>query len=279
MRAVLVGIPNVVHYIDDVLIATHTWDEHLKTLEQLFSRIRDAGLTVKPQKCEVGAREITFLGHVLGGGEVRPMESMVAKILEATKPETKKQVRSFLGLAGYYRDMIPHYAEKVLPLVEMTRKRESNRVTWTPEREAAFEAIKTALASRPIVKAPDLEKEYVIRSDASDRGIGAVLMQEHDGVLHPVSYASRQLVPRETRYSAIERECLALVWAVEKFHIYVYGTTFVIQTDHQPLSYLSQAKHLNSRVLRWSLVLQEYSFRVEHIKGSENVGADFLSRI
>lgn len=104
-------------------------------------------------------------------------------------------------------------------------------------------------------------------------------MQEHDGILHPVSYASRQLVPRETRYSAIERECLALVWAVEKFHIYIYGTNFVIHTDHQPLSYLSRAKHLNSRVLRWSLVLQEYSFRVEHIKGSENVGADFLSRL
>lgn len=152
-------------------------------------------------------------------------------------------------------------------------------MVWTTERAVSFEVIKAALASQPIIRMPEFNKEYILRTDASKKGIGAVLMQEYDGVLHPVSYASRQLMPHGTRYSAVERECLALVWAVEKFHIYIYGTPFLIQTDHQPLSYLSQAKHLNSRVLRWSFVLQEYSFRVERIKGSENAGADFLSRL
>ncbi|XP_075733426.1 uncharacterized protein LOC142775667 [Rhipicephalus microplus] len=147
------------------------------------------------------------------------------------------------------------------------------------EEETAFETLKQALASGPILKAPDLKRGFVLRSDASDSCIGAVLMQEHDGVLYPVKYASRQLLPREQNYSTIERECLALVWAVEKFHIFLYGTYFTVQTDHQPLQYLSRAKHLNSRVLRWSLVLQEYNFHVEHIKGSENVGADYMSRL
>lgn len=161
----------------------------------------------------------------------------------------------------------------------MTKKRENNKICWNSQREEAFETLKHAMASGPILKAPDLKRGFILRSDASDSCIGAVLMQEHDGVLHPVSYASRQLLPREQNYSAIERECLALVWAVEKFHIFLYGTSFTVQTDHQPLQYLSRAKHLNSRVLRWSLALQEYTFRIEHIKGSENVGADYMSRL
>ncbi|XP_049511412.1 uncharacterized protein LOC125939922 [Dermacentor silvarum] len=279
MRILLQGIPNVVHYIDDVLIATMTWREHIETLHCLLNRVREAGLTIKPQKCEVGVRSIVFLGHQLGGGTIQPIESTIAKIARAPRPETKKQLRSFLGLAGYYRDLIPHYAEKAQPLTEMTKKMEKNKVSWNAEREAAFETLKQALASGPIVKAPDLKRGFILRSDASDTCIGAVLMQEHNQVLHPVSYASRQLLPREQNYSAIERECLALVWAIERFHIFLYGTHFIVQTDHQPLQYLSRAKHLNSRVLRWSLALQEYTFHVEHIKGSENVGADYMSRI
>lgn len=279
MRTLLHGIPNTVHYIDDVLIATATWEEHLVTLKQLFQRIREAGLRIKPQKCEIGMTSVIFLGHHLGDGTIRPVESTIAKIAKAPRPETKKQLRSFLGLAGYYRDLIPHYAQKAKPLTEMTRKMEKNKLAWNTEREEAFETLKQALASMPVVKAADIKKPFVLRTDASDRCIGAVLMQEHEGLLHPVSYASRQLMPREERYSAIERECLALVWAIAKFHIFLYGTSFVVQTDHQPLRYLSQAKHLNSRILRWSLALQEYTFRVEHIKGSENVGADYMSRL
>uniref|UniRef100_A0A6G5ABF5 RNA-directed DNA polymerase n=1 Tax=Rhipicephalus microplus TaxID=6941 RepID=A0A6G5ABF5_RHIMP len=279
MRRLLQGIPNVVHYIDDVLVATTTWEEHMQTLSELMNRIREAGLKIKPQKSEIGMTSIVFLGHRLGDGTIQPVEDTIIKIAKAPLPTTKKQLRSFLGLAGYYRDLIPHYAEKALPLTEMTKKRESNKINWNIEGQTAFETLKQALASGPILKAPDLKRGFVLRSDASDSCIGAVLMQEHDGVLYPVKYASRQLLPREQNYSTIERECLALVWAVEKFHIFLYGTYFTVQTDHQPLQYLSRAKHLNSRVLRWSLVLQEYNFHVEHIKGSENVGADYMSRL
>lgn len=227
----------MVHYLDDVLVATTTWEEHVQTLRQLFEKIREAGLTIKPQKCEVGVTSITFLGHRLGDGKVQPMESVVTKLVNAPKPETKKQVRSFLGLAGYYRDFVPHYAQKAQPLVETTRKAEKNKMTWTPEKEAAFEELKTALSTRPVLKSPDVKRDFVLRTDASDTCIGAVLLQEHGGLLHPVSYASRQLLPRETRYSTVERECLAIVWDIEKFHIFLYGTSFVVQRDHQPRLY------------------------------------------
>lgn len=279
MRTLLQGIGNVVHYIDDVLVATNTWEEHVDTLQLFLQKVRESGLTIKPQKCEIAVESIVFLGHRLGGGTIQPVETTVAKIARAPLPDTKKQLRSFLGLAGYYRDLIPQYAEKARLLTQLTRKMEKNKIGWTSETEAAFDRLKEALASRPVVKAPDPTRVFVLRTDASNTCIGAVLMQEHEGVLHPVSYASRQLLHREMNYSTIERECLALVWAVEKFHIFLYGTEFIVQTDHQPLQYLAKAKHLNSRVLRWSLALQEYTFHIQHLKGSDNAGADFMSRL
>ena len=119
----------------------------------------------------------------------------------------------------------------------------------------------------------------MLRTDASDVGIGAVLLQEHEGELFPVSYASRKLLPRERNYSVIERECLGLVWAVQKFYVYLYGKEFILQTDHEPLVYLNKAKLLNSRIMRWALVLQEYRFTLQSIKGKHNVGADYMSRM
>lgn len=135
------------------------------------------------------------------------------------------------------------------------------------------------LSTLPILKAPDFAKPFVLRTDASSISVGAILMQRHEGILHPVSYASRRLQPREAAYSTVEREALALTWAVRKFHIYLFGRTFILQSDHKPLVYIKSAKHVNSRVLRWSLILMEYDFSVEYIKGSENVGADYMSRL
>lgn len=164
-------------------------------------------------------------------------------------------------------------------MTDLTRKGEKNTVTWGPEQEKAFHDLKNKLASAPILQAPDHTKEFVLRTDASNASLGAVLLQAgEDNTLHPVAYASRNLLPREARYSTIEHECLALVWAVRKFHIYLYGKSFIIECDHQPLQYLQSAKHVNNRVLRWSLSLQEYAFTVHYIKGTENVGADYMSR-
>lgn len=279
MRSVLGGVDNVHHYFDDVIIATDTWQEHIDTLRQVFERINQAHLTIKPSKCEIGERSISFLGHRIGETTVEPLLKTLDKILAAKRPTTKKAVQSFLGLTGYYRKFIPNYAELTKPLTDLTRKGQSHTVSWGAHQEEAFTALKKKLGDAPILLAPDLSKEFVLRTDASNTSLGAVLLQMGKGqVLHPVAYASRNLLPRETHYSTIERECLALVWAVQKFHIYLYGKPFVIQSDHQPLQYLNSAKHVNNRVLRWSLLMQEYSFTVHYIKGCDNVGADYLSR-
>ncbi|CAB4043642.1 Retrovirus-related Pol poly from transposon, partial [Paramuricea clavata] len=158
-------------------------------------------------------------------------------------------------------------------------KGQPNQVVWSDAQEKAYSALKTELTSSPILRLPDNAKPFTLRTDASDTGLGAVLLQEHDGKLSPVSYASRKLTESEKKYSTIERECLAVVWAVRKFLIFLYGTEFTLQTDHQPLVYLKTAKFLNDRVMRWAMFLQNYGIKIESIKGVDNVGADYLSRV
>ena len=142
-----------------------------------------------------------------------------------------------------------------------------------------FRAIKIILTSDPDLHLPDPEKTFVLRTDASDYGIGAVLMQEHEGKLFPICYASRKLSDAERNYSTIKKECLAVVWGIKRFHMYLYGVRFVLQTDHEPLKYMNSAKFTNNRLMRWAMFLQSYNMKVEAIKGSENVGADYLSRV
>lgn len=224
-------------------------------------------------------REIAFLGHRLGHGELAPIPETLEKIVGSKRPTNKKQLRSFLGLTGYYRQFIPNYVEKALPLVELTKQKEPNMLRWTSEQENAFQELQRALSAGPILRAPDFTKQFVLRTDASESCLGAMMMQEHMSFLHPVAYASRNLLPREKNYATIEKEALALVWAILKFHVYLYGREFKVQTDHQPLEYLHKMKAANSRILRWSLLLQEYQFSVRYIKGVDNVGADYLSRV
>ena len=134
------------------------------------------------------------------------------------------------------------------------------------------------MTSTPILRPPDYSRKFILQTDASDTGIGAVLLQEYDGEKFPVVFASKKLLPRERNFSTIERECLAIVWSIEKLHQYLFGTEFILETDHEPLRYLQTAKTLNPRLMRWALKLQPYRFKITAIKGSENIGADFLSR-
>ena len=135
------------------------------------------------------------------------------------------------------------------------------------------------LVSKPILRLPDLDRPFVLRTDASDRAFGAVFLQQYEDGIFPVAYASRKLLEREQRYSTMEKECLAIVWAVRKFMVYLFGKPFVLQTDHQPLAYLQQSKYANDRIMRWALFLQPYRIQIEAIKGSQNVGADYMSRL
>ena len=279
VRKLLDGMDNVISYVDDILVHTETWQEHRGVLAELFRRMDAANITARPTKCVIGAAEVEFVGHWLGRGAVSVQDDNVEKIRSAPKPKTKKEVRSFLGLVGYYHDFIPNFAAIAAPLSDLTKKGQPNHVRWGEPQEKAYDSLKQAIICKPILQLPDLSKGFVLRTDASDVGIGAALLQEVGEKFFPVAFASKKLLPREQRYSAIEKECLAIVWAVKKFSLYLYGRQFVLQTDHHPLQYLNAAKFECPRVMRWVLCLQSYCFKVEHIKGSDNVGADFLSRV
>ena len=184
-----------------------------------------------------------------------------------------------MGLAGYYRDFIPNFAAIAAPLSDLTRKGQPNKVEWSEAQEKAYQTIKSYLTSEPILRLPDPAKTYFLRTDASNNGIGAVLMQRHDEKLFPVCYASKKLSSAERNYSTIEKECLAIVWGIKRFHLYLYGVPFVLQTDYEPLKYMDSVKYTNARLMRWAMFLQSYNFKVEAIQGSENVGTGYLSRV
>ena len=279
MRKLLRGMVGVCNYIDDILVHSRTWEDHLHTLAELFQRIREANLTVRPSKCLIAQEQVEFLGHVVGRGLLAPRPAKITAIQEMNRPKTKKQMRSFLGTTNYYRKFIPNYSAIAVPLTDKLKKNEPNQVRWEQSEENAFQALKSKLNDSPILRLPDLSKTFVLRTDASQDGIGAVLLQEHDGEKFPVLYASRKLLEREKSYSVIEKECLAIVWAVKKLEPYLYGKEFELETDHQSLIYMQRAKVQNGRIMRWALALQPYRFRIKAIKGSENVGADLLSRL
>ena len=183
-------------------------------------------------------------------------------------------MRSLLGLVGYYRDHIPAFAEISAPLTDLLKKGKAEHIQWSKAQERAYSLLKEYLLQEPVLKLPALSKLFVLWTDTSGVGVVAVLLQENDGKL----YASKKLNLTEARYPIIEKECLAVVWGIKRFKLYLAGRRFTLQTDHKPLKYLKDALYQNDRVFRWAVAVQDYSFRVQDIPGKENIGADFLSR-
>ena len=279
MRLVLQGISNVDNFIDDIIVFTQTFHEHLAVLRELLLKLREANLKAKPSKCSLLYPKVGCLGHVVGNDRMYPNPDKISVIENAQRPVTKKQLRSFLGLVGFYRKYVPDFTVIALPLTDMTKKGKPNRLEWSEAAECAFQSLKQALVKFPILKLPDIRQMFILQTDASNRGIGAVLLQFSGNEKLPVAYAGRKLKDSEENYATIEKECLAIIWAVSKFQRYLYGAEFLLETDHKPLTYLHQSKVNNARLMRWALSLQPYRFRLISIKGKDNVGADYISRI
>ena len=279
MRLLLHDIVDTISYFDDILVFSDTWNNHLKTLQLVLHRLQSNGIHAKPSKMSVGFPEIDFLGHIIGNGIQKPQKDKISKILKLGIPTTKKQVQSLMGLLNYYRKFIPNFAKLSTPLSNLVRKNQPNKVKWNNECNDSLIQIQSLFSSDPILTLPDLSLTFVVRADASDVAIGAMLLQNKDDILQPCYYASRKLSETEKKYAIVERECLAIVFAVRKFSRYLLLTHFVIQTDHKPLLYLKQKQSTNSRLLRWALTLQEYDFTINAIKGCQNVHGDVLSRL
>ena len=267
-------------YLDDVIIFSQSWGDHLQQVREVLRRLRKAGLTARPKKCHFGTSTCVYLGHVVGHGEVRPEQCKVQVVQTFPTPQTKQQVRAFLGLTGYYRKFVPHFSTLAAPLTDLIKKNAPNCVQWTESCEVAFQQLKDHLCSEPVLTSPDFARPFILQTDASDRGVGAVLSQVGgEGDEHPIAYFSRKLLPREEKYSTIEKECLAIKLGIQAFHVYLAGRPFIVQTDHRSLQWMDQNKHMNSRLTRWSLALQPYSFKVDHRPGRANGNADALSRM
>ncbi|CAM5100675.1 unnamed protein product [Eretmochelys imbricata] len=210
-------------YLDDVIIHTPDWETHLGKVEAVLDTLRQAGLTANPAKCAIGLAMAKYLGYIVGRGMVMPQLNKLEAIQNWPRPNRKKQVRAFLGLVGYYRRFIPHFATRASPLTDVIKARGPDMVKWTDAEEKAFMDLQTALGSNPVLIAPDFNKEFILQTDASEVGLGAVLSQMVGDEEHPILYLSRKLLPREQKYAVVERECLAVKWAMEILRYYLLG--------------------------------------------------------
>lgn len=265
-------------YIDDIVIFSRTWEEHVRHLADVFQRIQAAGLVINAKKCHIAKAEVQYLGYVIGGGGIRPQVGKVEAIAATPLPNTKRRLRSFLGLVGWYRRLIPNFSSRSASLTDMTRKSSPVRVKWTQESEDAFKDLKNCLCQEPVLQCPDFSLPFTVQTDASGVGLGAVLLQGGEGNQLPVQYISRKLFPREMRYSTIEKEALAIKWALDTLKYYLIGKEFLLETDHRALQWIHKMKDINARITRWYLSLQPYRFQVQYRPGNKNVIADFLSR-
>jgi len=277
VRRVLSGLERFTGaYPDDIIIFSSSWSEHVNHIKLVFDRIRSAGLTLKRAKCVFATAEVEFLGHKVGLGKVEPRRQTVKALLEFPRPSNPKQLRSYLGLAGYYRRFIPHFAELAACLTDLLRK--GSKFTWTTQTESAFLDLKSRLASRPILRPPDFDQPFKLAVDASNVAIGANLFQVVDNIEHPVCYYSKRLNIHQQRYSTVEKEALGLVLAVRVFSPYFGAQPVTVYTDHSPLQFIQRMSNYNQKLLRWALELQQYNLNIVHRPGKLNIIPDLLSR-
>ncbi|KAK3083468.1 hypothetical protein FSP39_023452 [Pinctada imbricata] len=228
MNSVLQNADHVVAYFDDLVVYSDEWNTHLEDIERVVIKLQEAGLTIRPSKCKLGSDRIECLSHIIGNGMIQPDPNKVRAVEEFPLPITKTNLKSFLGLTGYYRQYIGKYAEISAVLTEMLKKNRQNKLQWDPKTTDAFRSLKHALTTSPVLITPGFQKPFIVQTDASQFAIGAVLSQEMCDGDHPVAYLSRKLLPREQNYSTIEKELLAIVWAIGSLSYYLDGRNFFL---------------------------------------------------
>ena len=277
---VIQDLDGVYAYLDDLLVVSDSWEDHMNKLKQLFHRLAEAGLTINLSKSVFGQGQVEYLGHLVGGGWTRPKQANVEAMLAFPKPTNRKSLLRFLGMVGYYRRFCSNFSTIAEPLTNLTSPKIPFK--WTPLCDEAFRKLKEFMVSDPVLKTPLHDRPFTLQVDASAVGVGAVLLQEDmaTGVLHPVCFFSAKLKPHQKSYSTIELEALALVMALKKFEVYLHQHPHPVrvQTDHNPITFIRKMANKNQRILRWSIEIQRFNLSIEHIKGKLNVLADPLSR-
>ena len=240
-------------YLDDFAILSDEFEQHLSDLRALLTKMREFGLRVNRDKCSFVCPSLKYLGHVISANGIEPDPDKTRAIGEMAAPQSVKQLLSFIATCSWFRRFIPNFAKIAEPLTRLTKK--ATKWSWETEQQKAFDELKKALTSSPILMQADDSRPFMLRTDASSFAIGAVLLQGETGEEHPIEYASRLLTSAERNYSTSEREALAVVWAVEKFRGYIEGTHVTILSDHQALRWLMSLKTPTGRLARWALRL------------------------
>ena len=264
-------------YLDDIIIATETFEEHLYWLKRVFDRLTEAGLILNQKKCEFCRAEVKYLGFVVNSKGLQVDPDKIAPIKDYPAPNNIRQIRRWIGMTSWYLKFILDYATRMAPVTALLKK--GRKWDWGPEQQHSFEIIKEMLISAPILIRPDFEKPFEIHCDASTVGLGAILTQKVDRLDHVIAYASRTLTDPERNYYTTELECLAVIWAMEKFRQYVEGQEVTVITDHAAPTWLNNLKNPTGRLARWALRLLAHNIKIVHRKGAEHHVPDALSRM
>ena len=280
MECALAGLNNdqCLIYLDDIIIFSSSFLEHLQHLRNTFMALRKAHLQLKLSKCSFAHDEVRYLGHIVSAAGVKPNPCKVDAVSQYPAPTNVKELKQFLGLTNYYRKFIYNYAHTAEPLTKLLRG-SKKQFCWTTSCQQAFDTLKSKLLTSPILGYPDFKIPFVLHTDASDTAVGAVLSQFQNDQEIVIAYWSRQLTKAERNYSTIEREALAVVGAVKEFYPYLYGFPFRLLTDHNPLTSLKDLKDVGGRLTRWMLYLQQFHFSFEHWAGKYHANADAMSRV
>jgi hypothetical protein len=261
----------VLVFFDDILIYSKTWKDHLTHVDQVLSLLAQHQLFLKQSKCAFGASEVEYLGHLVGKDGVRVDPKKIEAMQDWPHPKTLKSLRGFLGLTGYYRKFVKNYGKIAAPLTTLLKK---NSFNWTPAAAQAFQTLKMAMCTTPVLALPDFTKTFVLECDASGKGIGAVLMQAG----RPLAFTSKQLSEKNLGKPIYEKEMLAILHAVELWRPYLLGQRFQIKTDHQSLKYFLEQRISSQEQQKWVTKLFGYDYEIIYKKGKDNVVEDALSQ-
>ncbi|GFT04980.1 retrovirus-related Pol polyprotein from transposon 17.6 [Trichonephila clavipes] len=255
------------NYFDDIIIFSQSWEEHLTHLDTIFQICKKENIKLKKSKCQFAQEKIKFLGYEITQGHYSPSNPNIETIRKLAPPKDVKELQRFLGSINVYQKFIKDYAKLRVPLNKLLKK--DAIWNWSHECQEAYQKLKNCLISKPILKLYNSQFPCHVFCDASQESIGVVLKQQHpDGTLYPIAYHSRQLLKHEKNYTISEKECLAIIDALDKFHCYLHGSKFTIHTDHAALQWLKSVKHLTGRLFRWSLKLSQYEYSIVYIKAN-----------
>lgn len=279
MDVVFAPLPNniAISFLDDTLIPSVSFEQHLVDVDRVLKCIEDAGLTINAKKSSWFQEGVEFLGHKVDANGVSPTQEKVQAFISKPSPRNLKELQSVLGAFNYYSRFIKDYSVKVAPLLRLTRK--NVKFEWSNECEEAFARLKQDLCSAPVLKCPQYDKPYIIHTDASDDGLGVVLSQLYDdGFEHPIAYASHIFSDRERKWHSTEKEAAAIAYAFDKFREYIHGHQITLVTDNWVCHYLMTSEKLSPKLARIALKIQEFNPTIKHRSGTLNANADALSR-